>query len=328
MRRREFITLLGGAAAAWPLAARAQADRVRRIGVLLGWSESKPEVRSWLEAFMRELMLLGWADGHNVAMDVRWTDYNNDRARTLAKELVASQPDVILCGTTPATAALQQETRTIPIVFAGGADPVGSGFVASLPHPGANITGFANYDGAIAGKWLQMIKEIAPRVTRVAAIYNPDTAPFAQSILDPFKTTAKSLGVELSITEVRSDREIEASMDTLERGQVGLVAITDSFIQGHLATIIAAANRNQVPAIFEGDAFPRAGGLLSYGASFADLFRRAAGYVDRILKGEKPSDLPVQMPTRYELIINLKTAKALGLTVPPPMLAIADEVIE
>jgi putative ABC transport system substrate-binding protein len=328
MRRRTFIAGLGSTAA-WPRAALAQqGERMRRIGVLLGWSESQQEARSWFGAFVGEMARLGWVVGRNILMDVRWTDYDVNRARTLAKELVESRPDLILSGTTPATAALRKETTTIPIVFAVATDPVGSGLVASISRPATNITGFAHYDGALAGKWLDLLRTMAPRMTRAGAMYNPDTAPFATTILVSLKTAASALGVEPYPIEVRSDREIEIAIETLGRERGGLVALTDSFILGHLPAIIAAANRSAVPAIFELDAFPRSGGLLSYGPSYADLFRRAAGYVDRIFNSERPADLPVQMPIRYELVINLGAAKTLGLSVPSTLLAIADEVIE
>jgi len=329
VRRRDFVTLLGGAAAVLPLAARAQhGERVRHVGVLLGWSESDPQFRSWFAVFVQELARLGWADGTNIRIEQRWTNADIERARQFANELVQLQPDVILVSTTPATAALQQETRTIPIVFAAVADPVGSGFVAKLRQPGGNLTGFINIEGATGGKWLQIIKEIAPHIRRAAAMYNPDTAPFAKYFLAPFEAAAHALVVEPIIAPVRSDAEIEAVITSLGREQGGLVVVTDSFMGVHRGAIIREATRNKVPSIFEVAFFARDGGLVSFGPSYPDFFRRAAGYVDRILKGEKPADLPVQVPAKYELVINLKTARALGLTVPHALLASADEVIE
>ena len=330
MRRREFIAALG-LTATWPLATRAQKDeRVRRIGVLMGWTETDPEFRSWLAAFVQEFARLGWVDGGNVRIDQRWTNYDATRARTFAKELVELQPDVILTGTTPATAALHGETRTIPIVFAAVADPVGSGFVAGLPRPGGNMTGFITIEDSVGGKWLEMLKEIAPGIGRAAAMFNPDTAARGGVYYLPaFEAAARALKVEPMITPVHSDAEIESVINSLGREPGGgLIVLSDSFMGAHRKTVIAAATRNNVPSIFDVPFFPRDGGLLSFGPSYPDLFRRAATDVDRILRGEKPAELPVQVPTRYELVINLKTAKALGLTVPPSLLARADELIE
>jgi putative tryptophan/tyrosine transport system substrate-binding protein len=331
VRRREFITLLGGAAAAWPLAARAQQqERMRRIAVLMGWSESDPQFRSWIEAFVQELARLGWADGRNVHIDVRWTSGDVGRIGTFAKELVELQPNVILGGTTPVTAALQRETRTIPIVFVVVADPVGPGFVAGLPRPGGNITGFLNAEAAMGGKWLEILKEIAPRLTRVAIMFNPDTAPGGGAyFLGAFEAAARSLAVEPLTARVRSDAEIEAVIASLGPEQGGLVIMTDSFMGVHRGTVISLAARNKVPVIgADLPSFAREGGLLSYGANLRDIFRRAAPYVDRILRGANPGDLPVQGPVKYEMVVNLKTAKALGIEVPPTLLARADEVIE
>jgi len=328
MRRREFIGGLGSAAA-WPMVARTQqGERVRRVGALMGWNEGEPEFRSWLTAFIQELTRLGWVDGRNLGVEVRWTNNDNDRTRSLAKELVELRPDAILVGTTAATAAVQRETSTIPIVFSAVPDPVASGFVASFPRPGGNLTGFTNADPAMGGKWLQMIKEIAPGTTRAAAMYNPDGATYADAFLGPFKAAAQSLAMESIITPVRSDTEIEAVIDSLGQDRAGLVILTNAFMGGHRAAVIAAAARNKVPSIFDVPFFPRDGGLLSYGPSFADIFRRAAGYVDRILRGDSPADLPVQAPVEYHLAINLKTAKSFGLNVPNTLLISADEVIE
>jgi putative ABC transport system substrate-binding protein len=330
MNRRTIMTLLGGAAA-WPIAARAQhAERMRRIGVLTGWSESNPEFRSWIDTFVQELMQLGWVNGRNAQIDIRWAAGDIERIRTFAKELAALQPDVILAGTTPVTAALQRETTTIPIVFVVVADPVGAGFVAGLPRPGGNITGFINVEAAMGGKWLEILKEITPRIKRGGIMFNPDTAPGGGTyFLGSFEAAARSLAVEPIMVRVRSDAEIEAGVASLGREQSGLVIMPDSFMVVHQATVVSATVRNNVPALggdFPG--FAREGGLLSYGPNIPDIFRRAAPYVDRILRGASPADLPVQVPTKYQLVINVKTAKALGLTVPPGLFVAADEVIE
>jgi putative tryptophan/tyrosine transport system substrate-binding protein len=330
MKRREFITLLGGAAA-WPVAARAQpSGRVRRIGVLMGYGEADPDAKADLATFVRGLSDLGWSDGRNLRMDVRWTAGNVDRARVVAKELVDQQPDVILAHATPQTAALQRETRTIPIVFVVVSDPIGSGFVVGLPRPGGNITGFVPWEPSMGGKWLQLLTEIAPDVTRVAAIFNPDTAPYVTSIYLPsFEAAARSLRLEPIAAPVHGDAEIESIITSLAREPRGaFVSMPDSFTFVHRAPMILQAARNNVPAIYQTSFFARDGGLLSYGTDEADVFRRAAPYVDRILRGENPADLPIQLPTKFEMAITLKTAKALGLTVPPSLLAIADEVIE
>jgi putative ABC transport system substrate-binding protein len=327
MRRREFIAGLAGAGT-WPLAARAQqGERVRRIVVLMGWSESDSEPRSWLAAFIKELARLGRVDGRNVQIDQRWTNGDFDRARILAKELMELRPDVILSGAA-ATVALQRETSTTPIVFALLNDPVGLGFVSSLPRPGGNLTGFVEIEGEMIGKWLEMIKEVAPSLTRAAAMYHPDTAPYAKYFLGPFEAAAKALAMEPRVVPVRDDAEIEMAINSLGREQSALIVLPDAFMTTHRATIIAAATRNHVPTIYDNPFFPRDGGLLSYGPNFPAMFRGAAAYVDRVLKGEKTTDLPVQAPTRFDLVINLKTAKALGLTVPQSILLRADEVIE
>jgi putative ABC transport system substrate-binding protein len=331
MRRREFITVVGGAAASWPIAARAQQpERMRRIGVLMAFDENDPKAKGWLSNFTQGLAELGWTDGRTVRMDVRWAAGSVDRMRAFAKELVQLQPDVILAGATPATAAVQRETRTIPIVFAVVSDPVGAGFVVGLPRPGGNITGFTNVEAALGGKWLGMLKEIAPRVERVAIMFNPDTAPGGGAyFLGPFEAAARSLGAEPITARVRSDAEIEAVITSLGREQAGLVIMPDSFMQVHQGTVISLTARNNVPAIgADLPGFAKEGGLLSYGANFPDIFRRAAPYVDRILRGANPGDLPVQAPTKWELVINLKTAKALGLDVPVQLRQLADDVIE
>ena len=329
MRRREFITLLGSTTM-WPLAARTQqAERTRRIAVLLGWSET-PIYRSSIDAFAQELARLGWEDGRSVQIDVRWANGDVGRIPTLAEELIALQPDLVFTSTTPVTAALQRETRRLPIVFLIVVDPVGSGFVAGLPRPGGNITGFINVEPEMGGKWLEMLKEIAPRMSRVAMMFNPDTAPGGGAFfLPPFEAAARSLAVEPIKVRVRGDAEIEAGITSLGREQAGLVLQSDSFMVVHQGTVISLAARNNVPAIgADFPSFAKAGGLLSYGANFPDIWSRAASYVDRILRGANPSDLPVQAPSKYELRINLKTAQALGLTIPESFLQRADEVIE
>jgi ABC-type uncharacterized transport system substrate-binding protein len=331
MRRRDFITLLGGAAAAWPLAARAQqGERMRRIGVLMGFAENDPEGTLWFSSFTRAFQELGWVDGRNVRMDVRWDASNSDPNQKFAKELVSLKPDVILAHGTPLTAALQRETRTVPIVFGAVADPVGEGFVANLSRPGGNITGFVFTEGEIGGKWVELLKEIAPSVKRVAAIFNPNTAPRRGSYYIPsFEAAALSLKVEPITVPVHSDAEIETAITSLGREPGGgLVVIGDAFLVARRGPIISTAARTKVPAIYFHAAFARDGGLLSYGPDNADLFRRAATYVDRILRGASPAELPVQVPIKFMRVINLKTAKALGLTVPLTLQASADEVIE
>jgi putative ABC transport system substrate-binding protein len=330
MRRREFVTLVGGTAATWPLAALAQQNGpMRRIGVLMGWSDTDPEYRARLAVFQQGLAKLGWVDGQNVRIDVRWTFGDVERARFLANELVAFKPDVIMSGATPPTAALQRETRTIPIVFVQVSDPVGSGFVANLPRPGGNLTGFINTEGTLGGKWLELLKEAAPRLTRVVAMFNPETLPGNGAYyLGSFEAAARALAVEPVAARVHSEAEIESAITSIGREGAGLVVISDSYMSVHRATVIAAATRNKVPAIFEVPAFAREGGLIAYGPNYVDIFRRSADYVDRILRGAKPADLPVQVPTIYELRINLRTAKVLDLDVPPSLQQRADEVIE
>jgi putative ABC transport system substrate-binding protein len=331
MRRREFITLLGGATAAWPLAARAQQpDQVRRVAVLMGYSEADLEAKELLREFKEGLSELGWIEGRNLLMVVRWAPGRTDLMRTFAKELVGLQPDVILADSTPVTAALKHETFRIPIVFAAVADPVGSEFVASLPRPGGNITGFGSLETSIASKWLELLTHIAPGVKRAAMMFNPDTAPYINSyVLPSFEAAAQSFKVALIAAPVHSDSEIETVITSLGREPGGgLLALPDNFVEINRASIISLAARNNVPAVYQTPVIARDGGLLSYGADFRDIFRRATCYVDRILRGAKPSELPVQMPIKYLMIINLKTAKALGLAVPPALLVAADEVIE
>jgi putative tryptophan/tyrosine transport system substrate-binding protein len=331
MQRREFITLLGAAAAAWALTARAQQpDRMRRVGVLMAFDENDPEAKAYLSGFTQGLAELGWTDGRNLRMDVRWAAGNVDRMRMFAKELLDLQPDVILAHGTPETAAFQRETRTIPIVFAVVSDPVGVGFVASLPRPGGNLTGFIHMEASLGGKWLELLTEIAPGVKRATIMFNPDTAPYARSYYLPsFEAAARSFKVAPIVAPVHSEAEIETVITSL-RSEPGsrLVVMPDTFVESRRAHTILLAARNNVPTVYPDSVWARDGGLLSYGPNRADIFRRSAAYVDRILRGAKPAELPVQAPTKYELVINLKTAKALGLDVPLQLQQRADEVIE
>jgi putative ABC transport system substrate-binding protein len=329
MKRREFITLLGGAAAAWPLAAGAQqGDRVRRIGVLRPGDENDPEGKLRYSAFTQALADLGWTDGRNVRMDLRWFGDDANRMRALAQELVGLRPDIIVTGGAAATAAVQRETRTIPVVFAGVGDPVASGIVARLDRPSGNVTGFANLEATLGGKWLELLSEIAPGLKRAAVMFNPETAPVS-AFMPSLEAAARSLKVVPIVAPVDSDVEIETAIIALGREPGGgLVVIGDVFTLAHRSSIISASARYNVPAVYYLSDFARNGGLLSYGADMVDIFRRAATYVDRILRGEKPGDLPVQFPVRYEMVLNLKTAKALGLGVPPSIRLLADEVIE
>jgi putative ABC transport system substrate-binding protein len=332
MRRREFITLLGGTAVAWPLAARAQqAGRMRRLGVLMAPQESDPEGKAQLSGFTQALGALGWIEGRNLQMEIRWGGGDANRARIYAKELVALQPDVILGQGTPVTAALQRETRTIPIVFVVVTDPVGDGFVAGLAHPGGNITGFLTSESAITGKMLELLIEIAPGLKRVAMLFNPDTAPGGGTYyLRGFEAAAQSSKMEPIIARAHSDPEIETVVTSLGREpNGGLVVMPDFFMFNHVEPIISLAARNNVPTIYPWRfVVGKNGALLSYGPDLKDIVRRGAPYVDQILRGAKPADLPVQVPVKFEMAVNAKTAKALGLTVPSSMLLSADEVIE
>jgi putative ABC transport system substrate-binding protein len=328
IRRREFITLLGGAVA-WPLAARAQqGQRMRRIGVLTLGDENDPLRKGFVSAFTQALADLGWADSRNLRIDLRWWGDETNRVRALAQELVGLQPDIIVTSNTPATAALQRETRTIPIVFANVADPVASGIVARLNQPGGNVTGFATLEASLAGKWLELLSEIAPGLKRAAIMFNPDTAAVS-TYLPSFETAARSLKIVSIIAPVHSDVEVESTIIAFGREPGGgLVVMPGVFTTLHRAPIILAAARNNVPAVYSDSAYARDGGLLSYGVDHVDTFRRAATYADRILRGAKPAELPVQLPTKFEMVVNLKTAKALGLAVPPSIMLRADEVIE
>src|SRR5712691_2005151 len=329
MRRREFITLLGGAAAAAPLAARAQQpDRIRRIGVLFGAAADEPDMQARLTAFVQGLQELGWTVGRNVRIDTRWGAGDADRIRKYAAELVALVPDVILATTSVTVGALQLVTRSVPIVFVQVIDPVSGGFVASLARPGGNATGFTVFEYGISAKWLELLKEIAPRVTQAAVVRDPAVA--AQiGLLGGILSVAPSFGVEMRPVDVRDAGEIERNVTAFAHGPSGgLIVLTSALAFLHRELIITLAARHRLPAVYSDRVFVAAGGLISYGPNRVDQYRRAAAYVDRILKGEKPADLPVQAPTKYELVINLKTAKALGLDVPDKLLATADEVIE
>jgi ABC-type uncharacterized transport system substrate-binding protein len=330
VRRREFITLLGGATVAWSVAAHAQqTERVRRIGVLTFSAESDQEGQSSVAAFREGLRKLGWMEGRNSEIDIRWAAADVELMKRFAKELVTLQPDLILTSSTPATAAMLQQTRTIPIIFVLVADPVGSGFVASLPRPGGNATGFTPIVGSLGGKWVELLKEIAPRVARVTLLFNPPTATFVEGYLNPFKAAAASLGAEAIVAPVNDMPSVESLVTTEAREpSSGLVVIPDAFTVRHRAEITALAARYHVPAVYWSRSFAEVGGLISYGPYIVDEYRRAASYADRILHGSKPSELPVQAPVKFELVVNLKTAKALGLDVPPSLLATADEVIE
>jgi len=328
MRRREFITLLGGAAAAWPFVAPAQQAKVRTIGVLLPAAADNPVWQARLGAFLQALALLGWSIGRNVNIDTRWATTSTVELRRHAAELAALAPDVILAGSTSPTGPLLQATRTVPIVFTIVNDPVGAGFIDSLARPGGNATGFMVFEFSISAKWLELLKQIAPNVTRVAVLRDASQAS-AMSMFAAIQAVAPSLRVEVIPTNMRDAGEIEQYVESFARSpNGGLIPMASAAAVQHQDLIVTLAARHKLPAVYWTRFFVAAGGLISYGPDQIDQFRRAAAYVDRILKGEKPTDLPVQAPTKYELVINLKTAKALGLDVPPMLLARADEVIE
>jgi putative tryptophan/tyrosine transport system substrate-binding protein len=327
MRRRQFIVLVAGAAA-WPLAARAQQlGRMRLIGVLMSFAESDAAAQADVTAFRGELAKLGWTEGHNLRIELRWTASDPDKMKTFAKELVDLRPDAILSQSTPMTAALVRETQTIPIVVVVVSDPIGSGFATSLARPGGNVTGLAAFEPALSGKWVELLKEIAPRTERMALLFNPATTPPIESSLPSIRAAASSLGIQVSVAPVHAKDGIEGVI-AAQAHDGGLIAMPDNFNVLNRELIIALAARYGVPAIYVDRIYSESGGLITYGSDFAEQFRQAAGYIDRILKGAKPADLPIQTPTKFELIINLKTAKALGLTVPPLMLGRADNVIE
>jgi putative ABC transport system substrate-binding protein len=330
VKRREFITLLGGATAL-PLAVRAQqGERIRRIAVLMDNAESNPEGQARVAAFRQGLQLFGWAESRNVQIDLRWGSGDVERTRGFAAELVRLSPDVIFAYAVAQLAPLSRETRTIPIVFVGASAPVEDGFVASFARPGGNITGFTQYEPSMVGKWLGALKEIAPALGRVVIMVNPETAPMRGTFyLREFETAAATLGIEPITRFVYSTADIEAAMAALGRApNSGLIVAPETFTTANRELFITLAERNRVPAIYALRQFPVSGGLMSYGPDTVDTVRRAASYIDRILRGERPAELPVQAPTKFEFVINAKTAKALGLEVPPALMVRADEVIE
>jgi putative ABC transport system substrate-binding protein len=329
MRRRAFITLLGGATAAWPFAARAQqGERMRRIGVLMALAEDDPEAKARLAGFRQGLERRGWSEGRNIHLDYRFTAARGERLPALAKELVALQPDVILAHSQGAAAALQRESRAIPIVFVNSSDPIGAGFIASMARPGGNLTGVLHLEASIVGKWLAMLKEIKPSLTRAALMGNRKTSSL-DYFLQSGQAIAATLAVELVPSHVETAADIERAIESFARvPNSGLVLPPDVTTVAHRDLVIALAVRHRLPAVYPFISFVAAGGLMSYGTDQNDMFRLAASYVDRILRGDKPADLPVQAPTKFETAVNLRTAKALGLTVPPGLLVAADEVIE
>jgi putative ABC transport system substrate-binding protein len=330
MKRRTFIGLLGGAVTAWPVAATAQQrERVRRIGVLMHLAADDPEGQSRFAAFLQGLQEAGWAVGRNVSIDVRWAAADVELMRRVAKELVALQPDLIVTSSTPAAAAMLQATHTIPVVFVLVADPVGTGLIASLPRPGGNMTGFAPIVPSLGGKWAELIKEAAPRTTHATMFFSPSSATFIDSFVTPFKAAASSLGMQARVAPVENMAAVESLVASEARvPDSALVVIPDAFTELHRVEITSLTARHRIPAINWSRTFPEGGGLISYGPYLIDEYRRAATYADRILKGEKPSDLPVQTPIKFELVINLKVAQKLGLSVPPALVSRADDVIE
>jgi putative ABC transport system substrate-binding protein len=328
VKRRDFISLVGSAAAAWPLPARAQQDPMRRIGVLNDYTEADPVGQAQLAAFRYELGKLGWADGRNVRIDYRTGAADNDAIRTHAAEIIASRPDVVLAAGATITAALQRASRSVPIVFVNATDPVGGGLVASLARPGGNTTGFTQFEFGLSAKWLELLKEIAPAITRVAVIRDP-TARTGGGQLGAIQAVAPSLGIELTPIDPHEPDEMERALVAFASDKrSGLVVTTSRLARAHRDIIVALAGRHRLPAVYPFRVYVADGGLVSYGPDSTDPYRRAAGYIDRILKGEKPADLPVQAPIKYQLVVNLKTAKALGLDIPDSVLARADEVIE
>ena len=330
MRRRDFIALASGAAVAWPLGARAQQpDRMKRLALLTPYAETDPEGQARLAALREGLGKLGWAEGRNIGIDNRWGAIDAESMQQSAKELVAQQPDLIFTQSTPTTIAVLQQTRTIPVLFVQVTDPVGQGIVTSLARPGGNVTGFTNFEPSLAGKWLELLKEIAPHVARVAFLFNPETAPFAETYLNPFRAAAPLFRMEAIAAPVHNESELEPVIATHARTpNGGLVVAPDTFLHVHRPAVISLAASYRIPAIYPFRFYAKLGGLLSYGNDPIDNVHRAASYVDRILRGEKPSELPVQFPVKYEMTINLKTAKALGLDVPLLFQQRANELIE
>lgn len=330
MRRREFIRLVGGAVAGWPFAAQAQQPAAtRRVGVLINLSENDLEAQRLITAFRERLAQLGWVDGRNLRIDYRWASGDVDRIKAFAKEVVELTPDIIVGYATPSVLALQHETGSIPIVFLSVTDPLGQGLVSSLAHPGGNITGFAVFEFSLGTKWVETLKQISPNLKRITTVFNPKTAPYYSLYLRAIEKAASLLAIESIVVEIHDDAEIERAISTVAREpDSGLIAMPDSFNMAHRQTIIAFADQYHLPAMYYFPLFAVDGGLISYGPDETDMFWRTADYVDRILKGAKAGDLPVQQPTSFRLVINLKAAKALGLNVPTALLAGADEVIQ
>jgi putative tryptophan/tyrosine transport system substrate-binding protein len=328
MRRRDFITLLGAATATWPLAAPAQ-ERMQRLGILTQFAENDSEASQYVATFRKSLEAFGWREGQNLHIDYRWAAGNAARMRTYAAEIVELLPDVIFVASPIGLLETTQATRNIPIVFVQVADPIGGGFVKSLANPGGNVTGFTSFEETMSAKWLELLREIVPQLTRVAVLRNPTTSSASTYILGGLVTAARTSGIELRMVDVRSADEIKPAFNTFERDSPdGLVVMPDAIFSADRETIISLAALRRLPTVYYYRYYASSGGLLSYGPSAIDLYHRAASYVDRILRGAKPDNLPVQQPTKFELVINLKTAETLGLTVPPSLLARADEVIE
>jgi ABC-type uncharacterized transport system substrate-binding protein len=328
MKRREFFALVGGAAL--PLVARAQeARRTRRIGVLMAFAKGDREGQAWIAALREGLQNFGWVEDRTIQIDYGWAPADSKSRVQIAKELIVREPALVLAQNTPTTAAVLQQTRTIPIIFANVSDPVGQGFVASFSRPGGNVTGFVNFEGSLGGKWLELLKQAAPRTNRVAFLFNPTTAPFAPYFLEPFNAAAQSFGVEAISAPVRDLSELDSVVAALARQpNGGMIVMPETFLNIHRRQVLSLAAQHHLPAAYPYRFFAELGGLLSYGSDPVNNFRRVATYVDRVLKGEKPADLPVQAPTKYELVLNLKTAKALGIDIPTTLLARADDVIE
>ena len=330
MRRREFIALLGSAAIASPLGSLAQQpERMRHIGVLMGYAENDLEAKAWITGFVEGLKKLGWTEGSNVRIEYRWTSGNLEQLRSYGAELLSLKPDVILAASTPALAAVHQQTRSVPVVFVNVADPIKQGFVSGLAHPDANVTGFTSLEFSMGSKWIETLKQISPSLTQAALIFNPETAPYFQSFLGPIETAASLFAVKTIITPVHDAADVERTISTFGHElNGGLVVVPSAFTTIHRDLIIEQAARYRLPAVYGFSYYAYSGGLISYGINVRDMYIRAASYVDRILKGAELADLPVQAPTKFELVINLKTAKALGLTVPDKLIALANEVIE
>jgi putative ABC transport system substrate-binding protein len=329
MRRRDFISLLGGVAVSWPLDAHTQSPGQRRVGVLMGYKEDEQEVQGWLATFRGSLRKLGWIEGQNIKFDYRWVASDAALMQQAAQEIVASQPDLILSPGSPTTAVLLKQTRTIPVVFVNLVDPVGQGFVASLSHPSGNATGLVNLEPSMAGKWIELLKQVAPQLARVAVPFNPVSAPYADLYLNILRSSAANLGVAAISGRVSDMATLEAFLAAhAHEPNTGVIPMPSAFSSGHTAELAEMMTRFRLPGIYPVRSFAVAGGLLSYGNEVSDNFERAATFVDKILKGEKPGEIPVQFPTKFNLVINLKTAKMLGLTVPLALQASADEVID